>query len=210
MIVNYQNRILAPGEIVDYSNELIHKIQPNILQVESMVGFKLLMRDLNTNIAGTQQARFRMIESNLGLLRETGCILRETHPTESPDGFWLITFPVPQSMLTRQLTQMTNVVDTLTNNFGSISQDIMEINVSGKCRQGELEWRMARVTIPENYKRFQMEPKSTPYKMGHVIRINDDFVLVRTMWDWTRYNGRDQNHFSDIMVLSQLIGAMFH
>lgn len=211
MIENYQMRILAPSEVVDYSSEIVNRIDVASLQAEPMIGFKIFMRDLNYNIAGSQQARFRMIESNLGFLRDTGCILRETNlNTEAPDGFWLITFPVQQSFLVQQMTNLMKAMDILSTSFGIISQDMIEINVSGRCKTGELEWRMSRVAIPESYKRFQMEPTNTPYKMGHVIRINEDFVLVRTMWDWTRFNGRDQNHFSDIMVIAQLIGSMFH
>ena len=211
MIENYQSRILKPDEVVDYSNELIRGCRPETLQYEPCIGFKVMCKDLNAYTATTQAARFQFLEQNLGFLRNSGCIIRETHPIEAPDGFWVISFPVPQGHLSRQLVNLTNVLDIMANQFGIVSQDMIEINVSGRCLVAEMEYRMSAINIPQNYRRFMVEPTNTPYKMGHILRINEDFVLLRTMWDW-RNQGASGNgsHMSDLLVIPQLLTAMFH
>ena len=207
MIENYQSRILKPDEIVDYSNELIRGVPEACIQMEPFIGFKVLCKDLNA-FTTTQANRFQFLEMNLGFLRNSGCIIRETHPTESNDGFWIITFPVPQSHLSRQLLNLQNVVDMMANQFGIVSQNVIEINVSGRCPMAEIEWRLGTINIPANYRKYMIEPANTPYKMGHIIRINENYVLLRTMWSW-----RDQqnvSHMSDLLVIPQLLSVMFH
>ena len=209
MIENYQSRILKPDEIVDYSNEIIRGCRPETLQYEPCIGFKIMCKDLNAYTT-TPANRFQFLEQNLGFLRNSGCIIRETHPTEAPDGFWVITFPVPQSQLSRQLVNMTNVLDIMANHFGIVSQDMIEINVAGRCPVAETEYRLSAINIPQNYRRFMVEPTNTPYKMGHILRINEDFALLRTMWDWRVHGGNTGSHMSDLLVIPQLLTAMFH
>ena len=210
MIENYQSRILKPNEIVDYSNEIIRNNKPETLQFEPFIGFKIMCKDLNAYTT-TQANRFQFLEQNLGFLRNSGCIIRETHPAEAPDGFWVVTFPVPQSQLSRQLINITNVIDLMANQFGIVPQDMIEINVSGRCPEAETGFRLGTINIPQNYRRYMIEPTNTPYKMGHIVRINDDFAMLRTMWDW-RVNGASTNgnHMADLIVIPQLLTAMFH
>ena len=209
MIENYQSRILKPDEIVDYSNELIRTVRPETIQFEPCIGFKIMCKDLNAYTT-TQANRFQFLEQNLGFLRNSGCIIRETHPSEAPDGFWVISFPVPQSQLSRQLINITNVIDLMAHHFGIVSQDMIEINVSGRCPATETEYRLSAINIPQNYRRFMVEPTNTPYKMGHILRINEDFALLRTMWDWRNQGGSTTGHMSDLLVIPQLLTAMFH
>jgi hypothetical protein len=209
MIENYQSHILKPTEIVDYSAELMNGVRPETIQMEPMIGFKLLTKDMNAGTAPSQAARFQYLEMNLGFLKDTGCIIRETQPIESPDGFWIISFPVPISQLATQLMSITRVMDFIAANFGIVSMDSVEINVSGKCRVGETEWRLANVNIPAQIRQSLIEPSNTPYKLGHIIRINDDFAMLRTMWDWRRSGTTTAQHMSDLLVIPQLISGMF-
>ncbi len=209
MIDAYQTRILKPGEIVDYSNELIRGCRPETIQMEPMIGFKILLKDLNAYVT-TQAARFQFLESNLGFLRGTGCILRETEPVEAPDGFWIITFPVPQSQLPTQLMKLTNTMDILSSQFGIVNQGLIEINVSGRCPVMETEFRLTSVLIPHQYRQHLVEPTNTPYKMGHLVRINDEYALLRTMWDWRSQGVDSLSSMSDLLVIPQLIAGMFH
>lgn len=208
MIENYQSKILKPDEVVDYSNEIIRGLRPETIQMEPMIGFKVMMKDLNA-FATTQSQRFQFLEMNLAFLRGTGCIIRETQPIEAKDGFWVITFPVPQSQLSNQLMKLTAVMDFMANQFGIVPQDLIEVNVSGRCPIAETEWRLGSVNIPQQIRRFMVEPTNTPYKMGHIIRINEDFALLRTMWDW-RNQANGQSHMSDLLVIPQLLAGMFH
>ena len=208
MIENYQSHILKPQEIVDYSAELIRGVRHETIQMEPMIGFKLMTKDMNANVT-TQAARFQYLEMNLAFLKDTGCIIRETMPIEAPDGFWVISFPVPLSHLSAQLMNITRVMDFIATNFGIVSSDMVEINVSGKCRQGETEWRLANVNIPAQIRQSLIEPSNTPYKMGHIVRINEEFAMLRTMWDWRRSGTTTAQHMSDLLVIPQLIGGMF-
>ena len=208
MIENYQNHILKPSEMVDYANEIIHTVKPETIQMEPMTGFKVLMQD--TNAYRTPQAiRFQEIESKLGFLKNTGCLIRETPMEQSTDGFWVISFPVPVSMLATQVTNITKVIDILVQYFGIVPSNIVEINVSGKCRDGELEWRMRNVNIPQTTRQNLIEPNDTMYRLGHIARINEEFAMLRTMWDWRQTGSTISAHTSDLIVIPQLIAGMF-
>jgi hypothetical protein len=208
MIENYQSKILNPDEIVDYSTEMICSVRPETIQMEPMIGFKILTRDMRA-FASTQAARFQFLEANLAFLRDTGCIIRETHPIEAKDGFWLITFPVPLSQLSNQLMKLTKVLDFMTTRFGIVPQNLIEINVSGRCPVAETEWRLQNVNIPQDMRRFIVEPANTPYKMGHIIRINEGYAMLRTMWDW-RTDQAAKSHINEMLIIPQLIAGMFH
>jgi len=208
MIENYQSHILKPTEVVDYSAELMHGLRPETIQMEPMIGFKLMTKDMNAYVT-SQAARFQYLEMNLGFLKDSGCIIRETQPVEAPDGFWVVSFPVPISQLSQQLMNITRIMDFIAVNFGIVSSDVVEINVSGRCRVGETEWRLANVNIPAQIRQSLIEPVNTPYKLGHIIRINDEFAMLRTMWDWRRSGTTTASHMSDLLVIPQLICGAF-
>jgi len=207
MIENYQSRILAANEIVDYASEVMVSNRPEVIQFDPMVGFKILMKDLNA-FSMPQNQRFQQIEQNLGFLSGTGCIIRETNPREAVDGFWVISFPVPLSLINVQITNIMRVLSILKNSFGIVSLDLIEINVSGRCPLNEVEFRFARVAIPPEIRNYMVEPNNTPYKLGHIVRINDNYAMLRTMWDW-RSQTNKQSRSSDLIVIPQLIANMF-
>lgn len=213
MIEQYQSHILKPSEIVDYSTELMRGFRPENITMEPMVGFKVLCKDLNAMSYGCQAERFKMLEQNLGFLIGTGCIIRESHPVESPDGFWVITFPVPMSLLSQQLTNLMNVLNYMAGQLGIVARDILEINISGRCSSVETEARLSRISIPQMYEAARIEPQNTPYKMGHMTRINEEFAMLRTMWNFSMngsvQTGGIQNRFQELLVLPQLLSNAF-
>jgi len=212
MIGNYQNRVLSPAEVIDYSAEMINGFMPEHLHQEPMVGFKVLCKDLNA-YSMTQADRFQLIERNIGFLNQSGCVIREAHLNEAPDGFWVITFPVPQSQLMRQLNSLMNILGFMANQFGIVSTDVCEINVSGRCGMAETEARLANICIPPQYGYALVEPQNTPYKMGHVLRINEEFILLRTMWDFSRNRtnpGKVSNRYTELTIIPQLLMNAFH
>lgn len=214
MIENYQSHILKPSEIVDYATEIMRGLRPENVAAESLVGFRILCKDLNAMSFGTQSERFRMLEMNLGFLKNTGCIIRETHLAESNDGFWLITFPVPLSQLSTQLTKLMNVMNYMAGQLGIVSRDVVEINISGRCLVSETEARLGRVSIPPVYDQYRIEPTNTPYKMGHLVRINEEYALLRTMWNFSLGSntqpGGIQNRFQELLIIPQLLNNSFH
>lgn len=212
MIENYQTKILEPSEIVDYSSEMIRCYRAENIQAEPMIGFKILLKDLNASVM-TQQDRFAQIESTFRVLQGTGCILRESHPSESPVGFWLITFPVAQSQIARQLNNLMGVLQFFATQLGIVNTELIEICVSGRCGLAETESRLGMICIPPQYQHALCMPDNTPYKLGHIVRINDNFVMLRTRWDWSSQRmqtGRVNNHHADLMIIPQLLTAMFH
>lgn len=214
MIENYQNHILGPTEIIDYGSEMKVGYRPEHLQYEPMIGLKVLLKDLNCRIS-TQSERFQYIENVLnssGILRNTGCVIRETMYTEFPDGFWLITFPVPATQLMTQLMNLLKVMQFLASQLGIVSTDICEVNVSGRCATNELESRLSMINLGP-YAQALIEPNGTPYKLGHIIRINDYFIMMRTIWDFSRLTpimGRPSNRVSELTIIPQLLTAAFH
>ena len=207
----YQTRIIKPSEIVDYSSFMMVNYTADNLRCEPMVGFKVMLRDLNCYAYGSQSARFQQIEQNLRFfLQGTGCILRETHPTESQDGFWLVSFPVSRAHVTQQLQTMMNVVARLSEAFGIVSTQLIEINVSGHCPATQTEANMSQINLPSPYARFLVEPATSAYKLGHTIRISDEYLMLRTMWNFGDSPVMNEGHLSDLVVISQILTVMFH
>ena len=220
MIESYQARVLGPMETVDYASEMMRRYRPENLQCEPMIGLRILLRDLNARVTDpatrlSQIDAYMAVAPNCGrMLYGSGCILREAMPNDlngSMDGLWLITFPVPTSILMDQLTKMSNVLTYMRQNLGIESTEVIDINVSGRCPVMEEGARMAAVQIVAPYNQALASPANSPYKIGHIIRINDMFALMRTRFDWSRFKqpGRIDYHVNDIMLLSQLMANMF-
>ena len=207
----YQTRIIKPSEIVDYISWMMVNYTADNLRCEPMVGFKVLLRDLNCYSCGSQSARFQQIEQSIRFfLQGSGCILRETHPTESADGFWLISFPVSRAHVTQQLQTMMQVVARLSEQLGIVSTQVIEVNVSGHCPATQTEASMSQINLPPVYARFLVEPQTSAYKLGHTIRISDEYLMLRTMWNFGDSPVLNESHLSDLVVISQLLTVMFH
>lgn len=219
-IEQYQARVLGPNETVDYATEMMRIYRPENLQYEPMVGLRVLLRDLNARVTDPA-TRLSQIDAHMAVapncgkvLLKSGCILREAMPNDlngSLDGLWLITFPVPTSVLMGQLNNVANVLTYMRQNLGIESQEVIDINVSGRCPVAEEATRMAAVQIVQPYNAVLASPTTSAYKIGHIIRINDMFAMLRTRFDWSRFKqpGRIDYHANDIMLLSQLISGMF-
>lgn len=198
----YQMHVVGPTEIVDYSSIVIGRYPPSAVQVEPFIGIKVLCRDMNASFMPPRD-RIIQIEQNIGFLKNTGCIIRETSPS-MPDGFWVITCPVPRSQLALQIQNLNSVLAILQNNFGIVRyQELVEINVSGRCTPQDTERCLKNLIIPDIYNNSLVLPgNNTPYKFGHVMRINDIYMMLRTRWHFTRLD--------DATVISQIISSIFH
>lgn len=207
LVQQYQSRVLGPTEPVMYSEIIKQAYPPQALHQEPFVGFKVLCTD--TNAYGTNPAeRIRYIDSGLGFLKGRGCIIRETS-IQKPDGFWVITLPVPRSQITQALNNLMNVLTTFEQYFGIVRDGLFEINVSGKCHINDTERCLSGLTIPQRYLTFVVTPENTPYRLGHIVRINDQFMVLRTRWDLSKTNS-PATHYEDLTVIAQLIASMYH
>jgi len=150
--------------------------------------------------------RIRQIDMNLGILRGKGCIIRETS-SSMPDGFWIISMPVPRSQVNTAINNLMDVIVSMEQYFGIVRHGLFEINVSGRCNIAETERCLSALTIPMRYMSALIEPTETAIRLGHVIRINDNFMVLRTRWNLQIQN--NMMNYEDLVVLSQLISTMF-
>lgn len=200
MIEQYQTRVLGPTECVNYSETIKASYPPVAVQREPFVGFKVLCKD--TVGAVNQMERLRYIDANLGFLRGKGCIIRETNSTQMPDGFWVIAFPVPRSQANQQLMNLMEVLSVFERFFGIVRQDLVEVNVSGRCSYMETENCLRGIFIPQAYSSKLIPPTNSPYRFGTVTRINQMFMILRTRWNLKNPD--------DIMVLAQILSSIYH
>lgn len=207
LVQQYQSRVIGPSEIVDYSSVIMQAYPTQAIQLEPFIGFKVLCRDTNASLMNPSE-RIRQIDANLGFLRHTGCIIRETNNI-MPDGYWVITMPVPRSQVFTQLNKLMEVLSIFEQNFGIVRHGLFEINVSGRCSIGDTERCLGGLIIPPRYRGMLEEPDNTPYRLGHVIRINDNYMCLRTRWQ-LNVQSSPTSHYEDLIVLSQLISSMYH
>lgn len=206
LVQQYQSRVLGPTEPVMYSDLIKQAYPPQALHQEPFIGFKALCTD--TNAYGTPPAeRIRYIDSGLGFIRGKGCIIRETSMMK-PDGFWVITLPVPRSQLNQALSNFMGVLAAFEQYFGIIRDGLFEINVSGKCHINDTERCLSGLSIPQRYSSNLVTPDNTPYRIGHIARINDQFMVLRTRWNLGANS--PVAYQDDFAVLAQLIASMYH
>lgn len=208
-IETYQSCVLGPHQVVDYSGIVMQAYPPEAVQREPFVGFKVLVKD---RVAQTQNPRLRL--ENLDrimcqILPRTGCIVREAGTEDCPDktGLWVITAPVPRSQTTTQIMFLMNVLQTL-EQCGVILAGTYEVNVSGRCTPMETEGMLSSLYIPAEYANAIVNPLNTPYRCGHITRINNNFMCYRTRWNFGMKSAPEVQ--KDLIILSQLISAMYH
>ena len=203
LVQQYQSRVISPHEIIDYSTAVMQAYPAQAIQNEPFIGFKVLCRDTNAQMLHPAE-RLRQLDVNLGFMKGKGTILRET-ALDMPDGFWVITLPVPRSQVNQQINNLLSVLTILEQTFGIMRLNVVEINVSGRCHVAETERCLSGLMIPPRYMSSLMDPDNTPYRFGHVIRINDNFMCLRTRWDIKQNSVQE-----DLVVLSQLLSSIYH
>ena len=114
---------------------------------------------------------------------------------------------------TKKLTQeavelLQNLIRTvqLLKQIGISQIGYVEINVSGKCPLNCLEMCLNNLMIPDNFMAFADQNDNSPYKLGKVERINNNFICFRSRW---RMNPNDANLYQNISALALLISAMY-
>lgn len=184
LVQQYQNRVLSPSEIVRYDQCVMSSYPPYAFQTEPFIGFRVLMRDMNSNMIDPGD-RLRVIDSKLGFLRGSGCLIRETKKSIMPDGFWIMTMPVPRSQVGIQINYLLSVLNTFEQMFGFAMASLFEVSVSGRATPMEFTTNLSGVMLPQRYMSMLVTQKS-PFVMcpfGHFIQINDEYTIIRTRWD---------------------------
>lgn len=206
-IMQYQTRVLGPSEVVDYSTIVMQSYPPDAIRSEPFVGFKVLCRDTHA-LSMNPLERLNQIDANLGFLNNKGCIIRETAMAMS-DGLWVITMPVPRKHISIQLSNLMDVLAILEQHFGIVRHGLFEINVSGRCSVAETEICLSTLAIPPRYMSALVMPENTPYRLGNIVRINDNYMVLRTRWNLTAQVPL-KSTYDELVVLSQLISSMYH
>lgn len=213
MPLDVQTRVIRTNDIVNYSGIVKSHYPPALINAEPFVGIKILCKDLQANATSPSQ-RIAMLDSFLGTplqmtratpFSNTGCLLRETKYSIMPDGFWLITLPVPRSQFATQIQNIINVLQML-KQIGINQQGYVEINVSGRCPVNYLEVCMNNLVIPDNYMAHADSSGNSPYKIGKVERINSNFICFRSRWN---FNPSDPCLYQNISALAILISSMY-
>lgn len=220
LFAGYQNRVIGPNEVINYS-DIIRQFCPAVsIQMEQFVGFKILCRDMNAHLIPSD-IRFKQIESNLGFLVNTGCIIREAHPNDSffeaggqriGNGFWVVTFPVPKRQMSQQLASLNDVLTTLSNVFGIVPSGLLEINVSGRCFPHETEGKLSSLILPSTscMGYVPVAPANTPYKFGSVVRISNEYMCFRTRWRNDANGSPSKISTEDLAVITQLVSSIYN
>jgi hypothetical protein len=206
IVQSYQSRVLGPEESVDYASIIKQSYPPQAIQSEPFVGFKVLCTD--TMAYSTNPAeRMRYVDMNINVIRGRGCLVRETS-SHKPDGFWVISLPVPRSQVVQQLNNLFDVLATFEQHLGIVKDGLFEINVSGRCNVMEVEYCFQKLMIPQRYMVNLVPSNNMLCTLGKIQRINNEFMCLRTRWDFAN-TPNQQSIFEDLTVLSQLISSMY-
>lgn len=215
MALDCQTHVIRATDVVDYSGIVKTGYPYQAMQSEPFIGIKVLCRDTKANTFPAPAQRIAQLDTFLATpnmtgatpLYGTGCCVRETKYSVMQDGFWIITLPVPRSQMNVQINNLVKVITMFKQLFGFQQLGYIEINVSGKCPINGLEMCLSGLNIPDSYMQFSEQPDNSPYKVGHVERINDNFICLRSRW---RMNPSDPALYSNISVIAQLISSIYH
>lgn len=199
----YQSHILFDEE-VPYASIVESRYPAYAFNQEPFIGLKVLCRDTQAH-RGAPAARIEFLDKYLmHRLVGKGILMRETDNYKMLDGYWVITMPVPKSQLRQQLDNLGEVLSILEREFGITYQEIIDINVSGRCQLIDTERAMSQIQVPKMYSRYLCDSVNSPYKIGHITRINDEFMVLRTRWTLPR-----QDMFENIGMVVSFIQPMF-
>lgn len=207
LVQQYQSHVLGPSEGVDYASIIKQSYPPDVIGRDTLIGFKVRLRDTQAHTMSAPD-RLRYLDSNLGILRGKGCILRESEPN-IPNGFYLMTFPVISSQLATSLNNLFDVIASLAQYFGIVNDGMFEISVSGRCPVTMVESCFSKLTIPTKYMPRIIMSTNVLCPMGVIQRMNNDYMCFRTRWRMNPAAPNEQ-HFDDLLILSQLISSMYN
>ena len=207
IVQQYQSRVLGPSEGVDYASIIKQSYPPEVIGRDTLIGFKVRCRDTQAHTMHPAD-RLRYLDQNLGIMRDKGCIIRESEPN-IPNGFYIISLPVISSQLNTALNNLFDVLASFAQYFGIVQDGMIEICVSGRCPVMMVETCLNKLTIPSKYLSRVIMSTNVLCPMGVIQRMNNDFMCFRTRWRFNPAAPPAQN-FDDLLILSQLISSMYN
>lgn len=200
-----QSKILGPFDTVPYSDIVKQAYPWYAFAQEPFIGIKVLVRDFRAYEAPSPFERLRYLDSQIpNILSGQGCLMRETNYGILKDGFWIMTMPVPKSQLMQQLNNLGNVLSRLEREHGIVYQDVIDIIISGRCPLIDTERSMNQIIIPKTYKAYHIESDNSPYKIGGTVRINDEYLAIRSRWTLPRLD-----LFANIQTITSCVQGVF-
>jgi len=192
-------RVLTPNEVFQYGS-FIRTTFPQH-KTEPMIGFKIQMKD--TRPGANPAEKVNMLDQySQQLFVGKYCMMREGIITDI-NSYYLISLPVPRSMLSQQLQNISYVLQALGQNFGICRQALTEISVSGKANMYETDKIMSSIIIPPQY--MQKIVPFSGLSIGQMVWISREFACLRTKW-----NIPEASVLDDMGLIAQLISSVFH
>jgi hypothetical protein len=192
-------KVLTPNEVFDYSNYIM-STWPQY-KTEPMIGFKILLKD--TRPTTNCGEKIQIVEQNSQqLFYGRNCMMREG-PITDINSYYLISLPVPRSMLQTQLNNISYCLQMLEMHLGIHRQAVTEVDVSGKTNMYETQRMMSSIIIPPQY--MQKIIPSSGMMMGDLEFLNKEYACLRTKW-----NIPEPSVLDDMGLLAQLISSVFH
>lgn len=210
LIRHYQTRVLSTSEGVDYASIIKSTYPPEQLRVEPVIGIKALCTDHD---AYKQHPKDRLgfLDTQIPyIVGPRGCIVRETNASKA-DGLWVVTIPTVRRFLNEQITNLKAVLDIFSGNYNISSDGLFDISVSGRCTAAETEQMFQQLIIPKHLESSLVQSSNIMCRLGYIQRINDEFVCLRTRWDFARngtHNSVEMN-MDNIAQIAQIIASIF-
>lgn len=193
------SKVLTPNEVFDYWRYVM-STWPQY-KTEPMIGFKILMRD--TRPSTNPGEKIQVIEQNAQqLFYGRNCMMREG-PITDINSYFLISLPVPRSILGTQINNISYCAQLLQNNLYIQRSNVIEIDVSGKSNMYETARLMSSIIIPPQY--MNKIIPSSGMMMGDLVYLSKEYACLRTKWDL-----RENTVLDDMGLLAQLISSVFH
>lgn len=208
LVRQYQTHVLGPSEGVDYASIIKNTYPAEQLRVEPVIGIKALCTDHQAG--GNPAERLAYLDTQVPyLVGNRGCIVRETNPTK-PDGLWVITIPTVRRFLNNQLANVIEVIEAMAANYGITSDGLFDLSVSGRCTPYETEQMFQQLIIPKSLESKLVPTNNIMCRLGHIQRINDEFVCLRTRWDFSDIGMQTfRQNIDNIAQIAQVIVSVF-
>lgn len=193
-------RVLTPNEVFEYSS-FVRTTFPNHYKTEPMIGFKIQLKD--TRPTANPAEKIQMIDQAAAqLFGGRYCMMREGNISDI-NSYYLISLPVPRSLLAQQLNNISYVLQMLGQHFGICRQALTEISVSGRTNIYETQRLMSSIIIPPQY--IQKIVPTSGLMIGKLEFLSNEFACLRTMW-----NIPEATVLDDMGLLAQLISSVYH
>ena len=182
----YQSHVLGPRETVYYDKIVMSCYSRQDIQIRPFIGFRVLLRDMGQANAATGAERLHQLDSAIpNMLVGTGCFLREAKRSIMPDGIWLVSAPVPNICVTKQIRTIMSLLRTFEYYFGFTWTGIFEVSMSGRISEAQFYNNLKNLSLNAEVYNMLVRPDDNQFShdIGVVIPLNQFYTLVKTRWN---------------------------